>query len=166
VDLTTLPFVIKEEIFKKWQPEFSQASNIQQGVINASKNRENIEFFLATYSGDEGELISSVNKLYGADRWTLINSIKVSINEGKEVQLIKVVSPSGQYRYILYWYQFSGEVFTSKIKLKLYQTLMTMLGQTQSSAIIALSMESDKEMEVVISMIKSKVKLIQDSIKD
>ena len=166
VDLTTLPFVIKEEIFKKWQPEFSQASNIQQGVINASKNRENIEFFLATYSGDEGELISSVNKLYGADRWTLINSIKVSINEGKEVQLIKVVSPSGQYRYILYWYQFSGEVFTSKIKLKLYQTLMTMLGQTQSSAIIALSMESDKEMEVVISMIKSKAKLIQDSIKD
>jgi len=166
VDISALPFVVKEKVLQKWRPYFSKASNIQQGVIKDSNNLDNIDFFIASYLGGEGELISSLNKLYSADRWTLIQNRQISIDEKKAVQLIKIVSPSGQYRYILYWYQFSGEVFTNKIKLKLYQTLMTMLGKAQSSAIIALSMESDKEMDVVIAMIKNKVNLIQDSIKD
>jgi exosortase A len=166
VDLMALPFVVKEKPSQKWRPDFSKASNIQQGVIKGVSNVDNIEFFIASYLGGEGELISSLNRLYSADRWTLIQNRQISIAEGKEIQLIKIVSPSGQYRYILYWYQFSGEVFTNKIKLKLYQTWMAMLGQTQKSAIIALSMESDKDMEVVISMIKNKVNLIQDNIKD
>ena len=76
VDVMALPFVIKEEDLKKWQPDFSKASNIQQGYIKRSDNLDNIEFFLATYLGGEGELISSVNKLYSADRWTLIKNIK------------------------------------------------------------------------------------------
>jgi len=166
VDLKALPFVIKEEKLKKWQPDFSKASNIQQGVIKASNNLDKIEFFLATYSDEEGELISSVNRLYSAERWTLIEKVKIALDEEKEIQLIKIVSPSGQYRYILYWYQFSGETFTNKIKLKLYQTLMAMLGQAPKSAIIALSIESDQKMEAVISILKSKVNIIQDSIKD
>jgi hypothetical protein len=166
VDLMALPVEAKEKALQKWRPDFSKASTIQQGVIKGANNLDNIELFIASYLGGEGELISSMNRLYSADRWTLIHNRQISINEKKTVQLIKIVSPSGQYRYILYWYQFSNEVFTNKIKLKLYQTLMAMFGQTQSSAIIALSMESDKEMEVVISMIKNKVNLIQDSIKD
>ncbi|MBL4763677.1 MAG: EpsI family protein [Colwellia sp.] len=166
VDLRELPFVLKEERLKKWQPNFSKASNIQQGYIKRPNNPDNIEFFIATYFGGEGELISSVNKLYSAERWTLIKNIKVNIDKEKEIQLIKIVSPSGQYRYILYWYQFSGEVFTNKVKLKLYQTWRAMLGQTQKSAIIVLSIESDQKMAAVISMLKPKVNIIQDSIKD
>ncbi|MCP4324115.1 MAG: exosortase A [Alteromonadales bacterium] len=166
IDLQTLPFVIKEQELTKWQPDFSKASNIQQGNILTANNQKNIEFFIANYFGGEGELISSVNRLFSADRWTLIENIKITIDEGKEVQLIKVVSPFGQYRYILYWYQFSGETFTSKVKLKLYQTLMTMLGKTQNSAIIALSIESEEKEEDVIALLKSKVINIQDSIKD
>jgi exosortase A len=171
VDLMALPFVVKEKPLQKWRPDFSKASNIQQGVIKGSNYLDNIELFIASYLGGEGELISSRNKLYSADRWTLIQNRQISLDEGKEIQLIKIVSPSGQYRYILYWYQFSNKAFTNKIKLKLYQTLMAMLGQTQNSAIIALSMESEKEMEVVIAMLKPKLNLIQaniiqDSIKD
>ena len=166
VDLMSLPFAIKEGKLQKWRPDFLTASNIQQGVIKAPKTLDNIELFIATYFGGEGELISSVNRLYSADRWTLIKNIKVSIDEEKEIQLIKIVSPSGQYRYILYWYQFSGEVFTNKIKLKLYQTWMAMLGQTQKSAIIALSIESDQKMKTIISMLKGNVNIIQNSIKD
>ena len=104
--------------------------------------------------------------MYSADRWTLIKNTKVSIDEEKEIQLIKIVSPSGQYRYILYWYQFSSEVFTNKIKFKLYQTWMAILGQRQKSAIIALSIESEQEMAAVIAMLQPKVNIIQDSIKD
>jgi len=166
VDLMALPFVIKEGKLKKWQPNFSKASNIQQGHIEAFNKSENIDLFIATYLGGEGELVSSINRLYSAERWTLIKNIKISLDEKREAQLIKIVSPSGQYRYILYWYQFSGEVFTNKIKLKLYQTLMAMLGQTQGSAIVAISIESEQNMEDVIVMLKSKVNIIQDSIKD
>ena len=162
----TLPFVVKEQELKQWRPDYSAASNIQQGVIKGSNNLDDIEFFIASYLGGEGELISSMNRLYSADRWTLIQNRQISIAEDKEIQLIKIVSPSGQYRYILYWYQFSNEAFTNKIKLKLYQTFMTMLGQTKTSAIIALSIESEQEMEDIISMLKPKVNSIKDSIKD
>jgi len=166
VDFKVLPFEVKEERLISWRPDFSKASNIQQGVFKGSKPKENIDVFIATYFGGEGELISSGNRLYSADRWTLIKDIKISIDEEREVQLIKIVSPSGQYRYILYWYQFSGDVFTNKIKLKLYQTWMAMLGQTPKSAIIALSVESGQEMQDIIAMLKSKVMILQDSIKD
>ena len=165
VDFMALPFEAKEQQLKKWQPNFSKASNVQQGYFKTANNLENVDFFIASYSGGEGELISSLNRLYSADRWTLIKNVKISLNEGNDIQLIKIVSPSGQYRYILYWYQLSDEVFISKIKLKLYQTLMEMFGQTQGSAIIALSIESEQTMEDVIAMLKSKVNIIQDSIK-
>ncbi|GAW95519.1 MULTISPECIES: exosortase A [Colwellia] len=166
VDLMTLPLMVKEEKLKKWRPDFSKASNIQQGVIKRPNSPDSIEFFIATYFGGEGELISSGNKLYSADRWTLIKNTKVSIDEEKDIQLIKIVSPSGQYRYILYWYQFSSEVFTNKVKLKLYQTWRAMLGQRQQSVIIALSIESEQEMAAVIAMLQPQVNIIQDSIKD
>ena len=42
---------------------------------------------------------------------------------------------------------------------------MDMFGQTQGSAIIALSIESEQEMEGVIAMLKSKVNIIKNSIK-
>jgi len=166
VDILALPFVIKEEKLTKWQPGFSKASKIQQGVIKQSDSRDNIAFFFATYFVDEGELISSINKLYSEDRWTLISNTKISLEEGRAVQLIKIVAPSGQYRYILYWYQFSDKAFINKIKLKLYQTLMAMFGQNQSSAIIALSIESEQKMEDVVAILESKVNIIKDSIKD
>jgi len=165
VDFMALPFEAKEQQLKKWQPNFSKASNVQQGYFKTANNLGNVDFFIASYSGGEGELISSLNRLYSADRWTLIKNVKISLNEGNDIQLIKIVSPSGQYRYILYWYQLSDEVFISKIKLKLYQTLMEMFGQTQDSAIIAVSIESEQTMEDVIAMLKSKVNIIQDSIK-
>ena len=165
VDLTALPFDIQEARQKKWQPDFSKASSIQQGYIKAANKVENIDFFIASYSDSEGELISSLNRLYSADRWTLLSTNKIKLDAGNDIQLIKVVSPSGQYRYILYWYQLSDEVFISKIKLKLYQTLMEMFGKAQGSAIIALSIESEQTVEDVIAMLKSKVNIIQDSIK-
>tara|TARA_R110001592_G_scaffold59205_6_gene179675 strand:+ start:6166 stop:7650 length:1485 start_codon:yes stop_codon:yes gene_type:complete len=166
IDLTTLPFVIKEEKLNTWRPSFAKASHIQQGYIKSSVKIDNIDFFIATYSNGEGELISSVNKLYSAERWTLVKSTKVSINEEKEIQLIKIVSPSGQYRYIIYWYQFSNKIFTSQIKLKLYQTMMVVLGQTKDSSIVALSIESNQNMAAVVSMLKSKASIIQNSIKE
>jgi len=41
-----------------------------------------------------------------------------------------------------------------------------MLGQTQRSAIVALSIESNQKMDSVISRLKPKINIIQDSIKD
>jgi len=166
VDFKVLPFTVHEEKLKSWRPDFSKASNVQQGVIQGANSTDSIDIFIATYLGGEGELISSGNRLYSADRWTLIKSTQINIDEEREIQLIKIVSPSGQYRYILYWYQFSGETFTNKIKLKLYQTWMAMLGQTPKSAIIALSVESGQKMADIIAMLKSNVIILQDSIKD
>ncbi|TYK65769.1 exosortase A [Colwellia echini] len=176
VDIKTLPLVVKEQNLQRWQPEFSTASNIQQGIIigpyavgseySASQQVENIDFFIASYQGGEGELISAANKLYNEQRWTLIQNRSVNIDEGSEARLIKIVSPIGQYRYILYWYQLPDKAFTNKVKLKLYQTWMAMFGQTEQSAIIALSFESEQNIEAVINSLSAKASIIQNSIKD
>ena len=163
---TTFPLTIKEGKLATWKPSFSKASNIQQGYIESLGNVNKVDFFIATYSKGEGELISSVNKLYHAERWTLIQSTKENLNEIKDAQLVKVVSPSGKYRYILYWYQFSNEMFTSKVGFKLYQTMMVMLGKTQKSAIVALSIESNQAVDNIITVLKANAVTVIDNVKE
>ncbi|MBU2869102.1 exosortase A [Colwellia sp. E2M01] len=163
VDIKTLPFAIKDQTLQKWQPEFATASNIQQGYIQEATN---IDFFIASYQSGEGELISSANRLYNEKRWTLLHNRNINGADNSPAQLIKIVSPMGQYRYILYWYQLPDKTFTNKVKLKLYQTWMAMFGQTEQSAIIALSLESEQNIETVIAMLTAKASVIQNSIKD
>lgn len=164
-DFTKLPLAVKEEKLNAWKPHYVKAQSVQQGQIYLPNEYINLDFFTASYSR-EGELISSVNHLYSAKRWTLVERKKIKLDNGEEVQLSKIVSPSGKFRYILSWYQFSGETFTSKIKFKLYQTIMIMLDKTQKSAIIALSIEDNEGAEDDISLLKQNAIIVQKHIKD
>lgn len=164
INIKELPFSVNEEKLKEWRPDFSNASNTQQGYIQEHTSAGRVDFFIASYLGQDGELVSASNRLYSADRWSLIKSIKIDIGE-QNPQLIKIVSPTGNYRYILYWYQLSNTVFTNKIKLKLYQTWLAMLGQTPKSAVFALSIESDQNIETVISTLAPKFSLMKNSFK-
>jgi exosortase A len=164
-DFTKLPLSVKEVKLSAWKPHYVKAQSIQQGQIYLPDEHINLDFFTASYSR-EGELISSVNHLYSAKRWTLVERKKIKLDNGEEVQLSKIVSPSGNFRHILSWYQFSGETFTSKIKFKLYQTMMIMLDKTQKSAIIALSVEDNESSESIISLLKQNAIIVQKYIKD
>ena len=147
IDLSEFPFTVDRQKLNAWQPSFDAATNIQQGYIQQqraqrSNTDKNIEFFIATYAGGEGELISSLNRLYNAERWVLLAKETVNVdNQGLSVVLTKLVSPTSQIRYIAHWYQLGDMRLTSKIKVKLYQTLNLLLGNQKIGRLVAFSMQ-------------------------
>jgi len=125
----------------EWQPSFPQASETQQGAISLNKD-VTIDFFVAAYASGSGELISSINKLYNAKHWTLTNTRAFDINHfNQQAQLTFLVSPSGERRVIVHWYQISDKFFVSKIKAKLFQTVNLLMGKTSNNALVAFSLQ-------------------------
>jgi len=127
---------------KKWQPSFPHANEVQQGSINISQNTS-IDIFIASYTAGTGELISSLNKLYDADRWTLISTKNIKIKGSEQQVLItKLVSPRGEKRIIVHWYQISDKFFSNKVKAKLFQTVNSLLGRVNNNALVAFSLQA------------------------
>ncbi|NQY86770.1 MAG: EpsI family protein [Colwellia sp.] len=141
LNLQQLPFVVIQEKLRQWQPHFPDADVIQQGHVQGA-NGQNIDFFIASYNGGKGELISSQNKLYNADRWTLVNRKVIALTgSNTDVYLTKLAAPAGDNRYIIHWYQLGKEKFTSDIKAKLYRTTHLLLGRADNNGLIAFSMQ-------------------------
>jgi len=126
----------------RWQPSFEQASETEQGSIKVN-GKISIDFFIAAYTNGTGELISSLNKLYDADRWTLIRTKNINIRDSHQrAQLTQLVSPQGEKRIIIHWYQISDKFFANKVKAKLFQTANSLLGKANNNALVAFSLQT------------------------
>jgi len=126
----------------RWQPNFEQASEIQQGNVRLDENTS-IDFFIASDTDSNGELISSLNRLYDAERWTLINVSTIYVKGSQhQAQLTKLVSPLGEERIIIHWYQISNKFFANKVKAKLFQTTSSLFGQENNNVLVALSLQA------------------------
>jgi exosortase A len=149
MELSELPFVTNDKVLSLWQPNFIDATNLQQGYLQdkVTKQDSNIEFFIATYANGKGELISSLNRLYNADRWVLLNHNVIHVDGGSNITLTKLTSPVGKIRYIAHWYQLGDMVFTSKVKVKLFQTLNLLLGNQKVGRLVAFSTETSIDIE-------------------
>lgn len=124
-----------------WQPHFPLAAEVKQGTININES-DSIDFFVAAYAGGDGELISSLNRLYDEKRWSLIGTKTISFKYSNQKALLtQLVSPHGEPRIIIHWYLLSGDTFTSKIKVKLNETFNLLLGKIDNSAIVAFSVQ-------------------------
>jgi len=148
ISVQHLSRVVQKKKVTQWQPSFTQASEIQQGVL-LFQNTSSIDYFIAAYGNSgKGELISALNKLYDAKRWTLIGTKKVEIKGSiKQAKITKLVSPLGEQRIIIHWYQVSDNFFTSAIKTKLFQTTNLLLGQAGNSALVAFSLQTSSNSE-------------------
>lgn len=140
LNLEQLPFAVKQQKLTQWQPYFPNAYEIKQGFIPKGDSG-NIDFFIASFNRGKGELISSMNKLYDADRWTLVSRKTIILDGGTEkVYLIKLASPLGASRYIMHWYQLGRQKFTSDVKAKLFQTSHLLFGRADHNALMAFSL--------------------------
>jgi exosortase A len=152
IQLNTLPYHISKKELIKWRPSFPDADTIQQGHIKIDKNTK-LDFFSASYNGNKGELISSINKFYNASRWTLVQTRHLRLNNSSQlVQLTELVSPIGKKRLIIHWYQLGEVAYISKVKIKLKQTFNLLLGEVDRTGLIALSIESDKDIESLLTL--------------
>ncbi len=129
----------------KWEPTFNGATSQHQGSY--SVNGDNFDLFYAYFDGSEGELVSSLHRLYHQDRWTLTNRERATI--GAEPMLIDYVTSSiGIKRSIYYFYVVDGKWMVSKQKAKLQQVAQTLQGKQSQGAILAISfIENEQELK-------------------
>lgn len=126
-----------------WEPKFKNPRYTKQAILYAPRVPQ-ISFYYAWYDGvTEGtELISSTNRLFDIDIWSALGQQVVMI-PSEEVAFpataLLITNAQGEKRIILYWYQLPGLNTSQKIKAKLYQTSMRVLGQGPSGALVAFS---------------------------
>ena len=138
---------------KYWKPINSGASKIIYGNHKIS-NEKTVDCYSAfyPYNTPVTELISSENRLYDPDDWTLKSSktinIKLKTQEHIDATLLSLVGSNQEYRYILYWYEVGSFKTSSKVMAKLFQSLSTIIGNPGSGRIVIYSSkytEEDKE---------------------
>ncbi|MGS2721778.1 exosortase A [Paraglaciecola aestuariivivens] len=119
-----------------WQPEFNQP--FQAFQLAQQLNGQTLDLYLVWYPKGQGELISSLNRLYPETAWTLESSQNYIMDTGQSMTLSVIVTPSKK-RLLSYWYLIDGKVFTNKSRAKLYEIYRILMGSYQGSGLIAIS---------------------------
>ncbi|REL31144.1 exosortase A [Thalassotalea euphylliae] len=126
--------------------------------MQSSYQRESngTELFFARYGNkqSEGELVSFSNKLYDAERWTVIDRITKNEN-GKVYRYLLLRDVQGRERALLYWYQIGDKQVVSPAFAKLYQALALLTGQANFASFVAASTQATEAQDTMASLLKS-----------
>lgn len=120
----------------EWSPIFKRSTTQAHNTFEI--NGENFDVFYAYFDGSDGELVSSLHRLYQQDRWTLTDRERVAVN-GKQMLVDKVTSSIGIKRSIYYFYVVDGKWMISRKNAKLQQILQTLRGVQSQGAVVAIS---------------------------
>ncbi len=126
-----------------WLPVYPTAGNTFHGTFEGRKGSDT-EVFIAWYGDQTGdaELISSINRVYRPQQWSVLTQEAVELVKGEGVfsaRYLEITSGKGQKRAIVYWYEVSGLTSSNKVLAKLYQTLDILKGGAGQGAFVALS---------------------------
>ncbi len=117
--------------------------------LNLVINKNDAEFYLhsAIYTPDnkDAELISSLNRLFDIERWSLANNTHIPSNEQipADANSINIVSSTESSLQIVQWYILDGLTTGSRLKAELYSTYKTMLAKEKPGISIACSFIQD-----------------------
>jgi exosortase A len=146
-----------------WIPRF--AYNSHEGKYHLSSGQIDFDLFYAYYNGEKGELISSLNRLYEQDRWTLVNNKRVVI-DGKTIQRHLITTSTGVQKELSFWYVVDGVLASRSSEVKLLQLLQKLKGEQSHSfiAIVAVEIKAtesfdNKEINKLIADIIKKQRL-------
>lgn len=133
----------------QWQPKYLGSSFQSIGIVDAEE-KEPLDYFIAYYPAGKGELVSSLNRLYQQERWTIVSSDFESIKTNKgeaSVYFEDITDSSGNHRFLASWYVVNGQIFADKRRAKLQQIINIMLGKPADSGVVALSQSLSKQPE-------------------
>lgn len=119
-----------------WQPEFD--SPYQEFQFVRQFNKVPVDVYMVWYPKGQGELISSLNRLYPEKAWTLETTSHYQLQDGQSMAVSTIVNPRGK-RLLSYWYVIDGRLFTDKRKAKLYEIYRILIGSYVGSGLVALS---------------------------
>jgi exosortase len=123
-----------------WTPEFIQPYQELQ-YLHVSSNIP-IDVYAVWYPRGEGELISSLNRLYSEKSWTLESTNHFMLRSGESMSLATIVSPTNK-RLLSYWYVIDGKLFTDRKLAKIYEIYRILIGTHTGSGLLAVSQKTE-----------------------
>lgn len=109
-----------------------------------------VEYYVGWYNDQQREtqLVSSGNRLFDVKHWTQasVTPVMLSSKQGEafNAHLMRIVSPGGKQRLVLYWYELDGLRTPNRLYAKLFQGWKAMIGQFSGGALMAISVQSDE----------------------
>jgi len=134
----------KDVTDSSWGINFSNALH----KVHQEKS-SGLEVFRAVYGNKQtqGEMISWDNITHNHDRWTIVNSEKISIND-KPVMLVHLRSINGYPRSYLFQYKIGDFYTVNKNKAKLMQAWNSLSRQSDVSEIRAISLAGQVDIDM------------------
>lgn len=123
-----------------WTPLY--ANNNREMLYHLNSEDLDFDLYYAHFDGTAGELVSSINRLYLQERWTLLERKRIVINAAS-VQKELITSSVGVKKTILYWYIVDDEVLSTYRDVKIAQLFQRLKGIQSPSAIIAVAIDFD-----------------------
>ncbi|MFB1033871.1 MAG: EpsI family protein, partial [Sinobacterium sp.] len=127
-----------------WKPEFNQP--YQEFQFLRQINNVPVDVYLVWYPKGHGELISSMNRLYPEQAWTLEATNVYLLDDGQNMGLSTIVNPRGK-RLLSYWYVIDGKMITNNRIAKLYEIYRILMGSYVGSGLVAISQATDNSSE-------------------
>tara|TARA_B100000700_G_scaffold285698_1_gene339900 strand:- start:1832 stop:3373 length:1542 start_codon:yes stop_codon:yes gene_type:complete len=131
-----------------WQAKF-RAPTVAQYQQLTTPYASPLTVYQAFYAAGDGELVSSLNRLYDQDRWTRVEVIDVPSNNETPFALELVSSPAGDLRLIASWYVLSDQTFAGKQQTKLQQIVTTLGGEPAHGAVVIMSMAVERRSQEI-----------------
>lgn len=108
--------------------------------------QQTLDAFVGWYNDDVpgAKLLDGSNQLYDSKHWSLAGSESVSLEFAQnriEAKWLTIISPAGQRRFVIYWYEVPGLQSASKIKVKWQQGINKMMNRFRGGQLIAVSAE-------------------------
>jgi exosortase A len=126
-----------------WRPKFEDATESTYRIFNL-ENGNKVDYYSAYYKFNtpNTELISSVNRIYDPDGWTLKQKNSENITVGNDnIKALAYLLAGGnrEYRIIIFWYEIGNLKTDNKLFVKLHQSVDALLGEPGSARVIIFS---------------------------
>ncbi|MDP5131748.1 MAG: exosortase [Paraglaciecola sp.] len=147
-----------------WNPQFNDSTVQSLGFIG-TKEPNALEFFVAYYQTGRGELISSMNRLYHQDNWTIMSSSKRYLGD-TSIFYEEISDSVGNIRLLASWYLVDGDIFIDRRLAKLQQIINIMIGKSADASILAISQTISKDTAEQKEKFIQKVQELQKAFSD
>jgi len=144
-----------------WAPRY--VGNSAEKLSHINHNGNELDLYIAYFDGSDGELVSSLHRLYEQDRWTLVKRTKIDVIQ-QPVLYDLVTSSIGVKKQILYWYVINGNIVSSYRDVKIFQLLQTLKGYPTESYVIAVAIDIEQNEQNLSSELLSLSKIIINSL--
>jgi exosortase A len=126
-----------------WEPRY--VGNSHEAKYHLSNGQVAFDLYYAYYNGEENEVVSSLNRPYEQERWTLVQSSRDTVN-GIPIQRQLITSSLSIQKQLAFWYVVDGQIASDFKEVKLLQLLQKLKGKQSHSFIVMIALEINPEL--------------------